>query len=156
MKNIFEVSDEEKNRILNLHESATKNQYLREQHEDENLTQDDYNLQYYTPSASVNGDGKVEGFYNQSDNTLTLRKTYRTTDTIDIPIATNLEQDNPEIFSDDNTMSWIAELNDSMLSENFLYVPSIKIFDNQITKVWLKFGETDSGFKFIETIEDKK
>jgi predicted peroxiredoxin len=28
MKNLFELSSEEKNRILNLHESATKNQYL--------------------------------------------------------------------------------------------------------------------------------
>jgi hypothetical protein len=28
MKNLFEISQEEKNRILNIHESATKNQYL--------------------------------------------------------------------------------------------------------------------------------
>ena len=31
MKNIFEVIQEEKNRILGMHESATKNQYLTEQ-----------------------------------------------------------------------------------------------------------------------------
>ena len=28
MKNIFEINSEERNRILNLHETATKNQYL--------------------------------------------------------------------------------------------------------------------------------
>lgn len=33
MKNIFEVNQEEKSRILNLHESATKNQYLSEEAE---------------------------------------------------------------------------------------------------------------------------
>ena len=31
MKNLFILSEEEKNRILNLHESATKRQYLSEQ-----------------------------------------------------------------------------------------------------------------------------
>lgn len=30
MKNIFEVNEEEKSRILNLHENATRNQYLTE------------------------------------------------------------------------------------------------------------------------------
>lgn len=35
IKNIFEVNNEEKNRILNLHESATKRQYLSE---DENTS----------------------------------------------------------------------------------------------------------------------
>jgi hypothetical protein len=31
MKNLFIINEEEKNRILNLHETATKNLYLSEQ-----------------------------------------------------------------------------------------------------------------------------
>jgi len=31
MKNLFLISEEDKNRILNLHENATKRQYLTEQ-----------------------------------------------------------------------------------------------------------------------------
>jgi hypothetical protein len=41
MKNLFIINEEEKNRILNLHETATKNQYLSEQ---KNVFNDPLNL----------------------------------------------------------------------------------------------------------------
>ena len=50
MKNLFIISEEEKERILNIHESATKRQYLKE--EVVTITDNDKNYDYQAGNNS--------------------------------------------------------------------------------------------------------
>jgi hypothetical protein len=54
MKNLFIINEEEKNRILNLHETATKNHYLTEQN---NFFNDQLNTQRKQNQVVVQGQG---------------------------------------------------------------------------------------------------
>lgn len=54
MKNIFEVSQEEKNRILGLHESATKKHYIISEQEDE-ITQTPVRVEYDVNDITLTG-----------------------------------------------------------------------------------------------------
>ena len=101
IKNIFEVNDEEKSRILNLHENATKRQYILEENQESGIELINFIFpfpkQFFYP-------GGLNAFYDKTNNKVLIELNREKFETVD---KTKLEE-NPHNLKDFN---WVKDLN---------------------------------------------
>lgn len=139
IKTSFEISNEEKNRILNLHESATKKLYLNEQEKESEGVR--FNMPL--PTSVVPGSTlSLEMIYN--DGVLSYISEDGT--------MFNVPEKNEIVQSGVEEMPWIYDINRMIVRQNTnnFYIPS---FDkNNLRLVWVIciFDESTNRFKMTE------
>jgi hypothetical protein len=129
IKNIFEVNNEEKSRILNLHESATKRQYISEQ-----ITGSSSELIKFTfpfPSE-FHTPGGIDGIYDKTHKKVFIQWNNENFELVD---KSMLEKD-PHNLTD---FTWVKDLNERFNNfNNNYFTPS---FDgNNSSLVWVEIS----------------
>jgi hypothetical protein len=90
MKNLFLINEDERNRILNLHETATKRQYLSEQSKDENVINSDVSrISSLAQQRTTNGNiiTQLSGIlkeYTKAEDFTKLIKNYKEITRVDL------------------------------------------------------------------------
>jgi len=138
-KKMFEVDQEERQRILSLHESATKKLYL--------LKEQDYSFSF--PALKEGGFGQttvglVKGIYSESDG-LSVQ-IQNMTKVFEVPSKNEIESNPNWLVTKVGYVSpyeeWVGPLNKEFMNDNpnLVYVPTYD--ENNKGLVWVKMGIT--------------
>ena len=153
MRNIFEVTTEEKERILNLHENATKNQYLTEQEGQKGMMGPERDIEF--PTSPIFPDEYKNyvsfQFLGQGDHT-TLSFNSKGEEGGTIITITPNQEDNDEVvkqFINTHLQSVMEYKNHYFPNSNSFYFPDFKVnpLNNRIDFFWLvvTVGEQKKG-----------